>query len=295
MADIESAYLTAPITEKVWTVLGPEFGDDAGKSALIARALYGLKLSGAAFRNHLAECINHLGWHPCRADRDLWMKAETRSDDSVSYWAYILIYVEDILCVHHDPGYPLEKLDEYFKMKGGSIQVPTFYLEAKLKKIVLPNGVVAWGMSASKYVQSAVQNVKEYLAALPGDQMLEKKATGPFEGGFKPELDESPELDSTGANFYQSQIGILRWCVELGRIDIITEVSMLSTYLCLPCEGHLEAVFHVFAYLGLHHNAIVVFDPTYPAVDMGTFIKTDLKSMYCDVNEMTPSVAPNPR
>jgi hypothetical protein len=25
MADIENAYLTAPITEKVWTVLGPEF------------------------------------------------------------------------------------------------------------------------------------------------------------------------------------------------------------------------------------------------------------------------------
>jgi hypothetical protein len=29
MADIENTYLTAPITEKVWTVLGPEFGDDA--------------------------------------------------------------------------------------------------------------------------------------------------------------------------------------------------------------------------------------------------------------------------
>jgi hypothetical protein len=42
MADIENAYLTAPITEKVCTVLGPEFGDDAGKRALIVRALYGL-------------------------------------------------------------------------------------------------------------------------------------------------------------------------------------------------------------------------------------------------------------
>jgi hypothetical protein len=57
-------------------------------------------------------------------------------------------------------------------------------------------------MSSSKYVQSAVQNVKEYLAALPGDQKLLKKASGPFAGGYKPELDESPELDSTRANFY---------------------------------------------------------------------------------------------
>jgi hypothetical protein len=50
MADIENAYLTAPITEKVWTVIGPEFGDDAGKRALIVRALYGLKSAGTAFR-----------------------------------------------------------------------------------------------------------------------------------------------------------------------------------------------------------------------------------------------------
>jgi hypothetical protein len=37
---------------------------------------------------------------------------------------------------------------------------PTFYLGAKLKKTLMPNGVVAWGMSSSKYVQAAVQNVQ---------------------------------------------------------------------------------------------------------------------------------------
>jgi hypothetical protein len=83
MAGIENAYLTAPITEKVWTVLGPESGDDAGNRALVVRALYGLKSAGADFRNHLDECMKYLGWNPCRADRDLWMKAETCSDDGV--------------------------------------------------------------------------------------------------------------------------------------------------------------------------------------------------------------------
>jgi hypothetical protein len=123
MADIENTYLTAPLTEKVWTVLGPEFGDDAENRALIVITLYGLKSAGAAFRNHLAECMKHLGWNPCHADSDLCIKAETRPDDSVINWAYILIYVDDILCVHHNPGSPLAKLDEYFKMKEGSIQV----------------------------------------------------------------------------------------------------------------------------------------------------------------------------
>jgi hypothetical protein len=58
---------------------------------------------------------------------------------------------------------------------------------AKLKQMVLPNGVVAWGVSSSKYVQSGVQNVQEYLAALPGDQKLLKmhleNASVPFSGG----------------------------------------------------------------------------------------------------------------
>jgi hypothetical protein len=48
----------------------------------------------------------------------------------------------------------------------------------------------------------------------------------------------------------------------------------------------------VCAYLGLHHNARVVFESTYTAVDMGTFIKTDWKSMYGDVKEIIPSDAP---
>jgi hypothetical protein len=57
----------------------------------------------------------------------------------------------------------------------------------------------------------------------------------------------------------------------------------------------MEAVVHVFAYLGIHHNTRVAFDPTYPAVDMGTFIKIYWKSMYGDVKEMIPSDAPFPR
>ena len=49
VGDVLNAYITAPVKEKVWTVLGPEFGPDAGRSAIIVRALYGLKSAGAAF------------------------------------------------------------------------------------------------------------------------------------------------------------------------------------------------------------------------------------------------------
>ena len=41
--DVMNAYVTAPCSEKIWTVLGKEFGADQGKKAIIVRALYGLE------------------------------------------------------------------------------------------------------------------------------------------------------------------------------------------------------------------------------------------------------------
>ena len=63
--------------------------------------------------------------------------------------------------------------------------------------------------------------------------------------------------------------------VELGSIDIITEMSMLASQLALPQERHLEAVFHIFGYLKFHHNARMVFDTIYPTTDMSMFQEHD--------------------
>jgi hypothetical protein len=73
-------------------------------------------------------------------------------------------------------------------MKPGSIMELTFYLGAKLKKTVMPNAVVTWGMSSSKYVQVAVQNVHEYLKK-NGDRKLNRKASDPFEATYRAEID----------------------------------------------------------------------------------------------------------
>jgi hypothetical protein len=41
VGDVLNAYITTPVKEKVWIILGPEFGHDIGKSAIMVRALYG--------------------------------------------------------------------------------------------------------------------------------------------------------------------------------------------------------------------------------------------------------------
>ena len=122
-----------------------------------------------------------------------------------------------------------------------------------------------------------------------------KKTSGPSPLNYAPELDTTPELNAGQATFYQSQVGVLRWCVELGRVDIITEVSELASYLAMPREGHLEAIFHLFNYLHKKHNARIVFDPSYPVVDMSVFKECDWKAFYGDVKEAIPPNAPPPR
>ena len=77
--------------------------------------------------------------------------------------------------------------------------------------------------------------------------MMSTKINAPLSNDYGPELDSSPESDGAGGSYYQSLIGIIRWMVDLGRIDICCEVSMMSSHLALPREGHLDQVFHIFA------------------------------------------------
>ena len=293
VGDIQNAYLTAPVEERIWTVLSPEWGADAGKKAIIVRSLYGLKSAGASFRNHLADCMEMLGYSSCKADPDLWYKKMVRPSDGYHYYSYMCLYVDDILSISHDPTSDLEAIGKYFEFKKDSIGTPDIYLGAKLRESTLPNGVKAWGMSPSKYIQEAVRNVEELLEKK--GLSLKKRAAAPFPSGYEAEIDISPELNADDATLYQSLIGVLRWALELGRVDIMTELGILSSYLAMPREGHLEALWHMFAYLKNKHNSRMIFDPTYPKIDETTFHECDWKNFYGDVKEAIPPNAPEPR
>jgi len=294
--DIMNAYVTAPITEKVWTILGAEWGALAGKKAIIVRALYGLKSAGAAFRAYLADCMRHLGYESCKADNDLWYKAEV-DPHGMEYYSYILCYVDDILVIHHDAMTTMTKIDKYFTMKPSSIGDPDIYLGAKLRYHQAPNGVYCWTMSPSKYVLEAVRNCEKHLLEnYDGKHSLPKTAPNPFLMGYEPELDCSPVLDPDRASYYQSIIGVLRWTTEIGRIDITTELSMLSSHLAMPREGHFDAALNVMAYLRQKHNSRLFLDPTYPAIDRASFNDgAEWKEFYGDVTEAIPPNAPKPR
>jgi hypothetical protein len=92
---------------------------------------------------------------------------------------------------------------------------------------------------------------------------LKTKVSGCFPSNWMPETDVSPLLKDEDASWFQQQIGVLHWTVELGWIDILPEVSMLAAFSCNPRQGHLDAVLHLFAWLKAHSRSKMVFDSSY--------------------------------
>ena len=286
--DIQNAYLTADCREKVYIIAGPEFGSEAGSIMVVRKALYGLKSSGAAFRAHLAETLYDLNYTPTKADPDVWIRPATKPN-GFEYYEMTLVYVDDILCISHDPKATMEGIQATFKLKDNKIEKPKNYLGAQLAQKVI-GGIECWTMSSEDYVKAAIANVEEALNAT--GQRLPSRCTTPMQANYRPELDETPELKIDGVRYYQELIGVLRWAVELGRIDIIMEVSMLSTHLALPREGHLQQAYHIFGFLKAKPKRTIAFDPQHPDIDEARFVKCDWHDFYRGAKEPIPGDAP---
>ena len=288
--DIQNAYLTARCREKVWCRAGPEFGADEGKIMLITRALYGLKSSGAAFRSLLADHVWEIGFRPSQADNDVWLRPAVKPDGT-KYYEYLLIYVDDVLGISHDPNM-LNCIKTHFKLKGDKIEEPSVYLGANITKMVNEEGKECWAMGADDYCASAVQNVEKVLA--DKGLRLPSRCITPTLHGYKPELDATAELKADGIQWYQEMIGMLRWAVEIGRVDILTEVAMMSQHMCLPRQGHLEQVLHIFGYLKSHKKLRIMFDSGKPQISSRRFKKYDWQEFYREAKEDIPHNMPEP-
>ena len=75
------------------------------------------------------------------------MKPET-NEAGLAYWLYMLVYVDDCLCVHHDPDPVMEDLKSQYKLKGDSYGAPERYLGANVEVNQLDDGVQYWSMHA---------------------------------------------------------------------------------------------------------------------------------------------------
>ncbi|KAI2493075.1 Reverse transcriptase (RNA-dependent DNA polymerase) [Fragilaria crotonensis] len=192
----------------------------------------------------------------------------------------------------------MDSLGKRFTLKAGSVKEPDTYLGANVKKFRIQESddpdKVRWAFESTSYVTKAITDVERELAE--ADMRLLSNAKTPLASGYRPELDMSAELGSRQLNYYQGLIGILRWICELGRLDILMPVvSIMLRYLVSAREGHLEQVFHIFAYLKGHRRSTMVFDDTVPVYESKRFVKCDWTEFYPEASEAIPTNMPEPR
>jgi hypothetical protein len=105
-----------------------------------------------------------------------------------------------------------------------------------------------------KYIKKMVDNYEKIFGEMP-KQMVRS----PLEKGDQPELDISELLDGKGIELYQSPIGLLKWSVTIGRLDVKAAVTTLSGFRVVPWRGHLDRVKRVYGYLvKMQHAPICV-------------------------------------
>ena len=150
-----------------------------------------------------------------------------------------------------------------------------------------------WAMSSTKYCKRAIKEVETELKKI--DKRLPTNVKTPLSSGYRPELDMSKELNPDRLNYYQGLIGVLRWMCELGRLDILMPISLMSRYLVSAREGHLDQLFHMFGYLKCHDKSTMVFDDTEPQFVEERFKQCDWGDYYPDAKEAIPTNMPAPR
>jgi len=69
----------------------------------------------------------------------------------------------------------------------------------------------------------------------------------------------------------------------------------MSSFNALPREGHLEALYHMFAYLAKADRHSIVFDASSPDLKPSSMVTTDWTNFYGDVSEAIPPKMPKPR
>lgn len=293
--DLENAYLNAKCREKIWFEGGVENGEDRGKVCVLVRALYGLKSAGASWRTTLANVLRDLGYESTKADPDVWIRPAMR-DDGFEYYEMLFVYVDDILSVSHKAKERIAEITEFYKAKDGSIQPPKIYLGADVSQMTLEDGRTTWTTSPRTYVKNSIKVVEDLFAEDGEGYGLKSKVKNPFPSGYRPETDVSAELDDKLASRYMQLIGIARWAVELGRIDIHHEIAILSQYQANPRVGHLEALYNVFAYLKNHLDmGRIAYDSITPPIDESVFNHSaDWTDFYGDVQEELPANMPKP-
>eukprot|EP00984_Skeletonema_dohrnii_P026367 scaffold15707_cov94-Skeletonema_dohrnii-CCMP3373.AAC.1 len=290
--DVGNAYLESYMREKVWVIGGPELHDLKDHVLIIRKALYGLKSSGLRWHERFPDVLRDMGFTPCIAEPDIWMRAMDKDGNVIkdtakkkpmkstttekpipledgSYYKYIAVYTDDLTIASRDANAIISTLTgKYkFKLKG------TGELHFLLGCDYFREGKTLCA-SPRKYIEKMEENFIRWFGMKPA-----RKVTSPLEANDNPELDTSEFLEEQDIKIYQSMIGSAQWLIALGRFDIGVHVMTLSSFRAQPRQGHLDRIKRIYGYVCKMKHAAIRYRTEMPDVTDFTFVERDWSDM----------------
>lgn len=301
--DIGNAFLEAKTTEKVYVIAGGEFGELKDHVFVIVGSLYGLKTSAKRFHEVLSDVLREMGFSPCPAEPDIWMRpmnsdGTPMSEDDLQkedpefthegvgraiyggYYEYIATYIDDLTIGSKNPQAILDYLQNEAKFKLKGSEEINYLLGCDYWRD--EDGILC--SAPKQYIEKMEQTYKRIFGHLPP----EKKH--PMEPNCHPELDQSDFCDEEGTRNYQSMIGAVQWAVSLGRLDINVHIMSLGSFRCQPRVGHLEMLKRLYGYLRKFKSATIRFRTGLPDTTDMEFEEYDWsRSPYAGSKEEYPA------
>ena len=83
--------------------------------------MYGLKSSGARFRDSFVSVLQDMHCRRCPIDPDVNMR-QAMKPTGEKYWEYVLCYVDDILVISHQTKIVMAGIAKQFTLKADSVK-----------------------------------------------------------------------------------------------------------------------------------------------------------------------------
>ena len=122
--------------------------------------------------------------------------------------------MDDVLAVSHSPENIMEDILLEFDKKDNKYGPPTVYLGNNVEPFQISDRKYSCRIKCNSYIAEAVKTDDRELWS------GKRPHKGPLLYGYNPKLYVTDECDAKHMSRFQQLIGILKWAVELGSIDI---------------------------------------------------------------------------
>jgi hypothetical protein len=239
LMDVETAYLNAPLKERVYMKQPQGYHQGSDNSVwLLKKALYGLRQSGREWHLHVDQFIMSLGFKRCQSDQCVYIKT-SRSGNPI----LILLYVDDI-----PSAFAEQDRAEWEEIKRA------FADKYKIKFLGEADWFLGMSIVRDRKAKLLWLHQKSYAETVL-EEFNMHECRGVNSPGAQSELSKqqcpsSPhEIEQMRKIPYRQAVGSLMYLANCTRPDLAHAVQLVAQFSQNPGAEHWRAVVQILRYL----------------------------------------------